>query len=72
MMKTGQGFSKMYTKSQNESQYYGPTMAPQHSQANLSNIDNYHQRGSSAGLTTGKSPGRRVRPMTAKVRTKNF
>lgn len=48
MMKTGQGFSKIYTKSQNESNYYGPTMVGHQSMANLSNMD--QQRGSSAGL----------------------
>ena len=77
MAKTGQGFSKVYTKSVNESSYYnGPTGYPGHqSTTNLSNDPNSQVMGgpirtSSVGITN--SAGRKVRPMTAKVRTKNF
>ena len=79
MAKTGQGFSKLYTRSQNESSYYnGPAMAAQMSAADLTQdgtaavaSEMRGGRGQSVGGVAG-SGGRRSRPMTAKVKVNNF
>ena len=80
MAKTGQGFSKLYTRSQNESSYYnGPAMAAQMSAADLTQdgtapvaSDMRGGRGQSVGGGVASSANRRSRPMTAKVKVNNF
>ena len=76
MLKTGQGFSKVYAKSHADSSYYNiPMMGgqsatdltaepdPQGASSAMKNMG----RGSSVGAV-GVAGGRRSRPMTAKVR----
>jgi len=75
MLKTGQGFSKVYAKSHADSSYYNiPMMGGQMSATDLnaetdagvaSAMKNI-QRGSSVGVVG--AGGRRSRPMTAKVK----
>lgn len=79
MQKMGQGYSKIYTKSQHESSYYnGPTMAIHQSAVDLNdalsrgdmssaNKNTYPRPAQRGSSVPGGSQGRRSRPMTAKV-----